>query len=179
VAAPPLESFGRRIMVCGPSSSGKSTLAVALDRRLGLPAIHLDLLQHLPDTDWAPRPPAEFQRLHDAAILDQSWVMEGNYSRLMPQRLARATGIILLGGSRWANLLRYLRRTCFERHRAGAIEGGQHTLKWEMVRWILIGQPRSVAAFRTALATADLPLLELHSMADLRRLYRDWKLDRG
>ena len=52
-AIPPLETFGRRIMICGPSNAGKSTLAVAIGRRLGLPVVHLDQLNHLHSQDWA------------------------------------------------------------------------------------------------------------------------------
>lgn len=84
-----------------------------------MPAIHLDQLQHLPDTDWEPRPEAEFRCLHDAAILGEAWIIDGNYSRLMPQRIARATGIVLLNDRRWANFARYLRRTLFQKARAG------------------------------------------------------------
>ncbi|MGV0817785.1 hypothetical protein [Martelella sp. AMO21009] len=90
-----LDSLGTRIVVLGPSNAGKSTLAVALSRKLDIAAIHLDQFQHLPNTDWKPRPEAEFARLHDDAIMGERWVMDGNYSRLMPQRLARATGAIL------------------------------------------------------------------------------------
>ena len=163
-------------MVCGPSNSGKSTLAVALAGRLGVPAIHLDQLQHLPDTDWVPRPEAEFQRLHDAAIRGEGWVMDGNYSRLMPQRLARTTGIILLDDSRWANFGRYLRRTLFQKHRVGALAGGKDTLKWEMVRWILFVSPRNVARYRRELPAAGLPFWESTSMRELTELYSCWEL---
>ena len=31
---PPLSALGERIMICGPSNSGKSTLAVALARKI-------------------------------------------------------------------------------------------------------------------------------------------------
>jgi adenylate kinase family enzyme len=34
----PLESLGNRIVIFGPSNSGKSTLASALSQRLGIPA---------------------------------------------------------------------------------------------------------------------------------------------
>src|SRR5690349_8427597 len=108
---PSLESLGRRIMICGPSTAGKSTLALALSRKLGIPAVHLDLLRHLPDTDWVQRTDAEFYRLHNEAIAADEWVMDGNYSNLFPQRLQRATGIVLIGHHRIPTLLRYLRRT--------------------------------------------------------------------
>ena len=52
----PLEALGQRIMVCGPSNAGKSTLAVALARKLGATPFHVDLFRHQPDTNWVQRP---------------------------------------------------------------------------------------------------------------------------
>ncbi|MDR9780727.1 hypothetical protein [Rhizobium redzepovicii] len=97
----PLHALGERIVVLGPSNTGKSTLAVALSNKLGFQSVHLDQLHHLPNTDWQTRPEAEFAKLHDAAILEERWIMEGNYSRLMPQRLKRATGAILITSNHW------------------------------------------------------------------------------
>ena len=91
-----LDELGSRICIMGPSNSGKSTLAVAIGRTRGLPPIHLDQLHHRPNTDWEPRPDEEFRALHDAAILGPRWVIDGNYARCLPQRLERATGVILL-----------------------------------------------------------------------------------
>lgn len=110
-----LEDLGPRICIMGPSNSGKSTLAEAISRAQGLEAFHLDRLYHLPHTDWVPRPADEFAALHDVAITGSCWVMEGNYSRLLPQRLARATGFILLDVPTTVSLYRYLRRCWFER----------------------------------------------------------------
>lgn len=174
-----LASLGERIMICGPSNAGKSTLAVALAKKLDSDAFHVDLFRHLPDTDWVQRTDEEFAALHDAAILKDRWVMDGNYSELMPQRMARATGIIMLGDSRWGNFARYLRRTLFEkRQRPGSLAGDKDSIKWEMIRWILIVQPplreRNLARVREA----GLPLVELGSMRQLRRLYAAWGLQR-
>ena len=166
-------------MVCGPSNSGKSTLAIALATKVGAEAFHLDLFRHLPDTDWVQRSDDEFAALHDAAILKDRWVMDGNYSALMPQRFARATGIILLGDNRWANFRRYLWRTLFEkRSRPGSLAGDRDTLKWEMVKWVLFVQPPLRERNREFLRTAALPMIELSSMRELNRLYREWGLIR-
>ena len=48
----------------------------------------------------------EFTALHDAAIMEQRWVIEGNYSRLLTQRLERATGFILLDAPATISLYR-------------------------------------------------------------------------
>ena len=173
---PPLSSFGRRIMICGPSNSGKSTLAVAIGRTLGVPAVHLDRLSHLPNTDWADRPEAEFNALHDDAIKGEAWVMDGNYSRHFRQRLARATGVILLVDNRWACLGRYLIRTVFQKERAGNIAGGMDSLKWEMVDWILVRTPSNLRRYRQQLPKAGLPYLETTGMRDVKALYAAWGL---
>ena len=176
---PPLSSFGRRIMICGPSNAGKSTLASAIGRKLSIPVVHLDQFHHLPNTDWVKRPHEDFARLHDDAIHGDAWVMEGNYSSLMPQRIERATGIILLGDNRLANLRRYLVRTLFQRDRVGNLEGNADSLKWFMVRWILFVSQKSVRRYRGFLSTMNRPYLELRSMHQLKRLYAIWGLTRG
>lgn len=176
---PPLAALGPRILVCGPSNAGKSTLAIALGRRLDVAIIHLDLLYHLPDTDWKPRPKAEFERLHAAALAGESWVIDGNYFGTLGPRLARATGIILLGDTRWANFRRYLGRTLLQREtRPGALAGGKDSLKWDMVHFILIEQPKKRERDLGLLRAAGLPMVVLSSMAELNRLYADWRLDR-
>ena len=91
-----LADLGERICILGPSNSGKSTLAEAIARKRSLEVVHLDLLYHLPNTDWEVRPTDEFVALHDAAITGERWVIDGNYSKCMPQRFLRATGLILL-----------------------------------------------------------------------------------
>ncbi|TBY61856.1 AAA family ATPase [Rhizobium leguminosarum bv. viciae] len=173
----PLHSLGERIVVLGPSNAGKSTLAVAISKKLGLPAVHLDQLQHLPQTDWQARAEAEFAALHDAAILGDRWIMEGNYSRLMPQRLARATGAILITSNRWLRFSRYLKRTLFNRSgRAGHLEGAKDSIKWEMIHWILVKTRNSDVKYSKALHESGLPTVECHTAVALNNLYMVWDL---
>jgi adenylate kinase family enzyme len=83
----------------------------------GLQAIHLDQLFHLPHTDREPRSNEEFLHMHEQAIHGEKWVMDGNYTSCIGQRLKRATGFILLDLSTATSLFRYFRRTLFERDR--------------------------------------------------------------
>ena len=177
---PPLESFGHRIMICGPSNSGKSTLCAAIARKIGAEAFHVDLFRHQPNTNWVQRPDDEFQALHDEAIQHERWVMDGNYSDLMPQRFARASGVILLGDNRWANYRRYLWRTLTQRRgRVGSLAGDKDSISWEMTRWILILQPPRRERDRERVRASGLPLLELNSMNETKHLYTVWGLTRG
>ncbi|MDG2535967.1 AAA family ATPase [Sphingomonas sp. HITSZ_GF] len=173
-----LEDLGPRICMLGPSNSGKSTLAAAIGHKLGHPPIHLDQLHHLPGTDWQQRDPAAFLALHDAAILGETWVIEGNYSRCLPQRLDRATGVILLDTSTATSLFRYFRRCWFEHDRIGALEGGRDSVKWLMLHHIAVVTPASRRRYAAMFETIALPKFRLASPAALTRFYNTAGLER-
>jgi adenylate kinase family enzyme len=173
-----LSELGDRICILGPSNSGKSTLARAIARKRDLTAIHLDRLYHLPNTDWEMRPKEEFVALHDEAIAGHCWVMDGNYSECMPQRFRRATGLILLDVSTAVSLLRYFRRTLFERKRAGALEGGRESLKWDMIHHIAVVTPGNRWRYAMMFHEIDLPKVRLSSAGEIKQCYRTWGLER-
>lgn len=178
VAQMKLSDLGDRICILGPSNSGKSTLADAIARKRGLTPIHLDLLFHLPNTDWVQRPRDEFIALHDAAIAGERWVMDGNYSVCMPQRFQRATGLILLDISIPASLLRYFRRTLFEKERRGALEGGRDSIKWDMIHHIAVTTPKNRSRYRVTFEQVNLPKLQLSSANAIKKCFQDWDLAR-
>ena len=171
-----LSDFGDRICILGPSNSGKSTLANAIARKRGLEAVHLDQLFHLPNTDWKQRPRNEFIALHHAAIAGERWVMDGNYSFCMPQRLRRATGLILLDISTASSLLRYFRRTLFEKDRLGALEGGRDSVKWDMIHHIAVTTPRNRKKYQSMFEELDLPKLQLTSVRAIKQCFLAWGL---
>ena len=167
-----LEHLGPRICILGPSNSGKSTLADAISRKQDLPAIHLDQLFHQPHSNWVPRSEAEFTELHQAAIAQDKWVMDGNYTRHLTPRLERATGFIVLEVSTATSLLRYFRRTWFERDRSGALEGGKDSVKWQMIRHITIATPPNRRKYLKIFEENTLPKVRLDSPRELKRFYQ-------
>lgn len=171
---PELSALGRRIMIVGPTNAGKSTLAVAIGAKLGIPAAHVDLFRHAPRTDWVQRPDEEFEALHLAAIAEPEWVMDGNYSAIMPARLQRATGIISLDDALWRRYLRYFSRTLGER-RAGALEGNRDSIKWAMIHWLWHTR-QSGAKLRAMAKGTGLPVAVCRNERELDRLYRAWGL---
>ncbi len=173
-----LDELGPRLCILGPSNSGKSTLAVAIANARGLEAIHLDQLHHLPDSDWVPRPAVDFAALHDATILGESWVIEGNYTRLLPQRLARATGLLLLDVPTSVSLYRYVRRCWFERQRHGALAGGRDSVKWAMLHHILFATPANRVRYRRIFGDSQLPKALLASPEAISDFYRQNGLSR-
>ena len=173
-----LAALGDRICILGPSNSGKSTLADAIARKRGLTPIHLDQLYHVPGIDWVPRPREEFIALHDEAIACERWVMDGNYSVCMPQRFARATGVILLEISTALSLARYFRRTLLQKDRIGSLKGGQDSIKWMMIRHITVATPKNRERYRAMFDNMDLPKIYLPSGGAISAVYIGWGLER-
>lgn len=167
-----LDELGTRICIMGPSNSGKSTLAAAISRARGLAPIHLDRLHHLPQTDWVPRPAEEFDALHDAAIMGSRWVIDGNYSRLLPQRLQRATGFVLLDVPTVVSLYRHIRRCWFEPDRHGALEGGRDSVKWPVLRHIAVATRANRDRYEQMFGDIPLPKVRLASTRALAEFYR-------
>jgi adenylate kinase family enzyme len=173
-----LSELGERICILGPSNSGKSTLAEAIARKCHLEAVHLDQLYHLPETNWKMRPAEEFLALHDEAIEGDRWVIDGNYSKLFPQRFQRATGIILLDVSTIASLLRYVRRTVSDDRRVGALAGAQERIRLAMLHHIAVVTPRNRKRYADIYRQLSLPKVYLTSIRAINACSQEWGLER-
>jgi len=83
-----------RIIVIGSSCSGKSTFSQQLAEKYKIKYIELDQFHWLPN--WQERSDKEFIQLVDQATLADTWVMDGNYSKVRDITWPRATQIIWL-----------------------------------------------------------------------------------
>ncbi|MDX7986888.1 AAA family ATPase [Xenorhabdus sp. 12] len=171
-----LSDLGNRICIMGPSNSGKSTLANAISKKCGLKVVHLDQLFHLPNTDWQARSRDEFISLHDMAIKEENWVIDGNYGLCLPQRLARATGVIFLDISTPASLFRYAYRTLFQRHRYGGLEGGKDSIKWDMIHHIAVVIPSKRKHQEDLFEQLEIPKIKLSSVKEIKQQFDKWEL---
>ncbi|MBD8064476.1 AAA family ATPase [Devosia sp. PTR5] len=175
---PPLEDLGRRIVIFGASNSGKSTLAAAIAARIGVPPVHLDQLYHQPRTNWVPRPREEFHVLQRDAMRGDAWVMDGNYSALVEERLSRATGAIVLDDGHWQRTGRYIVRTLLQRRRVGNLEGNKDSLKWSMFHWVFVASRHHGERYRAIVDTTTLPRVYCQSLREVKALYTAWGLQR-
>lgn len=163
--------LGKRICIIGPSSSGKSTLAAALSKKLALPLLHLDQVAHIPYTNWERRPDEEFQAIHDAFIERDEWIVEGNYSSFMPQRFKRADTVIFNQFNRFGCLYRFLKRS-FQKdeQRAGGLEGAKNQIG-DMVSWILWKAPKKRSIYYQLIAeNPHLDVVYIRHFKDMNRL---------
>lgn len=100
----------RRVLVYGVTGSGKSTAALAIGQRLGLP-IHLadEEFGWLPG--WVQRPADEMRALAEAAASEPEWVFDTAYATFRDLVEPNADVIVGLDYPRRVSLARLLRRT--------------------------------------------------------------------
>jgi adenylate kinase family enzyme len=96
-----------RIAVVGTSCSGKTTLARLLASHFDRRHIELDALHWGPM--WGPRP--DFIPRVEAAVLEEKWVSDGNYSAVREAIWRRATAVVWLNYTFPIVFGRALRRT--------------------------------------------------------------------
>ena len=125
-----------RILIIGCSGSGKSTLARALKDKLGLPVVHLDQLWW--QEGWEHVSLEEFDRRLELALSMDRWIIDGNYSRTIQQRLPKCDAIIYLDFSRWACLWGMCQRVLgsYGKVRPDMVAGCPERFDWEFVKFI-------------------------------------------
>lgn len=83
-----------RVLVIGCGGSGKSSLAMRLAPCFGLPVTHLDALFWHPG--WVPTAAGAWDAIEAALVAQPKWLIDGDYGRTLPMRLARADVVIWL-----------------------------------------------------------------------------------
>jgi adenylate kinase family enzyme len=163
-----------RIVILGNSGSGKSTLARKLGADLGLPVHHMDRLHWKPR--WQPSTDEELAEKVNTVIAADAWVIDGNYSRLLPQRLDRAHAAIVLDIPVWLSLVRVGKRwlTYMGRTRPDMGEGCRE--KWtfdaEFFKWIVTWPQRRPRTFERLAQHPHLAVKVLPARYDYAELLR-------
>lgn len=170
----------RRIVVKGTSASGKSTFAVALAKRLGLPHIELDALHHGPNWQEASAEELRARVLAAMAAAPDGWVIDGNYDgKLGETVLAAADTIVWLDLPLAIKLVRLLRRTLYRvRHDVELWNGNRESwrdaflsLDNSLFPW-LVRNHREHRREWPARFESDPRLVRLRSVAETRKWLR-------
>lgn len=98
----------KKIIVIGCSGSGKSTLSRQLGEITQLPVVHLDKLWWKPG--WETVSCDEFDVLHRNALAEPFWIIDGNFSRTLPERIENCDTVIYLDFNRLACIMGVLKR---------------------------------------------------------------------
>ena len=154
----------RRIAIVGCSGGGKSTLARALGRVLGLPIVHLDALFW--KAGWVESERDEFRDRVSKALVGDAWIVDGNYSSIADVFMPRLDTIVWVDQSRLLCLWRALRRVMvYRRERRpdmapGCAERIDPTFLRYIWTWDRLARPRLEAAIQTHGAAANLICVE-------------------
>lgn len=161
----------RRICVIGPSNSGKSTLAAKISQIRALPLFHLDQIAHIPGSQWQRRPDGEFEDMHRDTIQQSEWIIEGNYSSLLPERLKFTDYLIWLDLPLLGCNLRYLKRCLGGRHnRIGGLSNCREFPNLELITYSWRFYPKRRHYYQTLLKDMNTPYIRLTTMKDVKRL---------
>jgi adenylate kinase family enzyme len=92
-------TIGQRVLIDGMTGSGKSTFALALAARTGLPVIHLDV--HYWKPGWVRPSDDEWRERQQTLVAGEAWIIDGNYNETLPIRLERAETVVFLDTPWW------------------------------------------------------------------------------
>lgn len=104
-----ISDCGQRISVVGTSGSGKTTLASQISQRLAIPYVELDALHWEPN--WTEAPIDVFKKRVEQSLSTDSWVVDGNYSKVRALVWSRADTVVWLDYSLPVIMGRLLQRT--------------------------------------------------------------------
>ena len=126
----------QRVAVIGSGGAGKSTLAVELGARTGLPVIHLDREFWRPG--WQPTPDDVWEARVGELVQGDRWIIDGNYGGTMPIRFERADTVVFLDLPRALCLLSVIWRSIRHRRtpRPDMSEGNPEKLDPAFLQWI-------------------------------------------
>ena len=125
-----------RVLIIGNCGAGKSTFARALAEKTGLPLVHLDKLYW--HGDWEHLRREEFDPVLQTELEKPQWIIDGNFNRTIPQRLAKCDTVIYLDYNRlvclWGVICRIVKS--YGKTRPDMGEGCPERIDFEFMKWV-------------------------------------------
>ena len=83
----------KKVIIIGCPGSGKTTFAEKLQRATNLPLYYLDAIWHKPDRTHISR--EEYDKKLSGIFETEEWIIDGNYSRTIEERIQNSDTIFL------------------------------------------------------------------------------------
>lgn len=166
-----LLSGAKRVLVIGCSGGGKTTLARWLSARLDLPFVSMDqAFFWLPG--WVSRPRQEQRSLIAERIAEPEWIMDGTNPSSFDLRVPRADFVIWVRMPRRLCLWGVARRWLKWRGRARPemADGCPERVSGDFIRYIWTFEHEFAPKIAAELRRYAVPILEIRSRAQMRRL---------
>ena len=167
----------KRVLVIGPGGSGKSTFAARLGQISGLEVKHLDRFYWR--AGWTKPSNEDWLKTVSELISGESWIIDGNFSGTLGQRVERCDTIIFLDMPRLLCLWRVTKRrlTYRNRSRPDMAEGCAEKLDREFISWVWNYSQRSRPKVVKLLNEnqASKKIVWLRSNADVERFLKSCK----
>ena len=131
-----------KIAILGYTGAGKSTLARKIGEKYDIPVLHLDKVNYT--KNWKIRDIHESKEIVEDFLENDSWVIDGNYSKLeQDRRVKEADKIIFLDFPRWECLKRAYKRykENLGKTREDVAPGNTEKFDFIFIKWILNTSP--------------------------------------
>ncbi len=126
-----------KIQVNGYSGSGKSTFAKRLSEYYRIPLLHMDTA-HFKE-NWEENDKEIFLNKVLDVFNQDSWVIDGNYSKIVPQRYDECDMLFFFNFNRFKALYGALKRYFKYRNqeRESMAKGCKEKFDWDFFKWIM------------------------------------------
>jgi adenylate kinase family enzyme len=169
-----------RVVVVGPTCSGKTTFATDLSKVLVCPCYDLDELNYGPG--WEAKAPEDFRAVTKRAAAGDRWIFAGKYSVVQDILWSRGTIVVWLNLSFPVVITRTLRRTLRRLLVSELLWNGNRESIWRaffsrhsIILWAIVSYHRRKAEFHRLRQSRRFPHLawiEVRNPAEVETLLR-------
>ncbi len=126
-----------KIAVVGYASAGKSTFTKRIGETYNIPVLHIDSISF--EAHWVERDRKDVEVDMRAFMTQDSWAIDGSYTKLAPERFEQADHIFIFNFNRfkclWGSFHRWFKYR--NQTRDSVCEDCTENLNWSFIWWIL------------------------------------------